>query len=327
MKKRWLCWVVWGVVLLTIHGAGHAAEKYPTRAIELVAPTRPGGSSDVVARLYNDVLSKNLKVPIIMVNRAGGAGSSGTIYVINAKKDGYTLLAEPGTPLVIVPAVNKEVTYDPVKDLTPLGYLGSIASAFAVKGDSPFKTLGEMMDYARQNPGKIRNGVGGMGTESQFNMEVVSLKAKVNLTTVPFQGGAEAMTALLGGHVDISCNTLAVLGPQIAAGKLRALAVTAKTRVPELPNIPTTAELGFPDASFEVWFGAFAPAGVPQSAVQVLVPAVEKTFKSPEVAERAKKIGLTMRYMGPAELSKFLEEAIRTAKKVAQDANIGPVGH
>jgi tripartite-type tricarboxylate transporter receptor subunit TctC len=108
---------------------------------------------------------------------------------------------------------------------------------------------------------------------------------------------------------------------------LRALAVTAKTRVPELPNIPTTAELGFPDASFEVWFGAFAPAGVPQSAVQVLVPAVEKTFKSPEVAERAKKIGLTMRYMGPAELSKFLEEAIRTAKKVAQDANIGPVGH
>ena len=327
MKKRWICWLVCGVALLTLYGVGHAAEKYPTRTIELVAPTRPGGSSDVVARIYSDVLSKNLKVPIVMVNRAGGAGSSGTIYVINAKKDGYTLLAEPGTPLVIVPAVNKEVTYDPIKDLTPLGYLGSIASAFAVKSDSPFKTLGEMMDYARQNPGKIRNGVGGMGTESQFNMEVLCLRAKLNLTTVPFQGGAEAMTALLGGHVDISCNTLAVLGPQIAAGKLRALAVTAKTRVPELPNIPTAAELGFPESSFEVWFGAFAPAGLPQSVVQVLIPAVEKTFKSPDVAERAKKVGLTLKYMGPDELAKYLEEAIRAAKKVAQDANIAPVTH
>ncbi len=132
------------------------------------------------------------------------------------------------------------------------------------------------------------------------------------------------MTALLGGHVDITCNSMAVLAPQLDAGKLRGLAVSSKTRLPQYPNIPTTTELGYPDASFEVWFGAFAPAGVPQFAIDVLVPAIEKTFKNTEVIERAKKVGLTPNYMGPEEFKKFLETSVRAAKKAAQDAGLKP---
>jgi len=311
-------------MVLTLCGVTLAAEKYPTRAIEFVAPTNPGGSSDIVARVYSDDLSKALKVPVNVVNRAGGAGSSGTIYVINAKKDGYTLLAGVSSSLVIVPNINKDITYDPVKDLIPLGHLGSIPSMFAVGSDSPFKTLGDLINYARQNPEKIRNGVGGIGTESQFNMEVLCVRANLNLTTVPFQGGRESMTALLGGHVDVACNSLSVLSSQVKANKLRGLAISSKKRHPDFPNIPTTTELGFPEASFEIWFGLFGPAGLPQHVVEVLIPVAEKVFKSPEVIERSKKAGLTPEYMGPEEMKKYLEVSIQSAKKVAQDAGIKP---
>ena len=132
------------------------------------------------------------------------------------------------------------------------------------------------------------------------------------------------MTALLGGHVDVDCNSLSVLSSQVKANKHRGLAISSKKRHPDYPNIPTTTELGFPEASFEIWFGLFGPAGIPQYAVEVLIPVAEKVFKSPEVIERSKKAGMTPDYMGPDEMKKYLEASIQSAKKVAQDAGIKP---
>ena len=242
--------------------------------------------------LTADDLSKALKVPVNVVNRAGGTGIQGVTYVVKGKKDGYTLLGTTGTPLIIMPDISKEVTYDPLKDLIPIGHLGFAPSVFAVRSDSPFKTLKELIEYARQNPGKLKNGAGGVGTESNFNLAILCSKEKIKITSVPFQSGGEAVPALLGGHVDMSSNTLATPGSpaqgrktsgagdriqKTASGSIRISRRRPKSVIPT-----SISRCGSP---------SLLPTGVPQQVVDVLVPAVEKVFESPEVIQRCVKIG------------------------------------
>jgi tripartite-type tricarboxylate transporter receptor subunit TctC len=219
-------------------------------------------------------------------------------------------------------AISPEVTYNPSKDLIPLGQIASIPSIFGVRSDSPFKTLDELIEYARKNPGKLKNCAAGLGAESQFNLEILCSYNKIKITTVPYQSGGEALPAILGGHVDIASLSLSTLGPQIKAGKLRGLAISSKARHPDFPNIPTTTELGHPYANLRIWSGMFAPVGVPQSVVDVLVPAVEKVFNHPDVVARATKAGFTMEFKGPEELRKFIESEIKIMGKVAQEAGL-----
>jgi tripartite-type tricarboxylate transporter receptor subunit TctC len=322
MKALRMIWLICGIICLVYSGGTQAQEKYPSRPIELVVPMAPGGNADVIARIYSEELARILKVPVNVVNRGGGAAIQGTTYVVNAKKDGYTLLAAPGTPITIMPTISSEVTYDPLKDLIPLGQIASIPSLFAVRTDSPFKTLDELIEYARKNPGKLKNCAAGLGAESQFNLEILCAHNKLKITTIPYKSGGEAMPALLGGHVDMASLSLSTLGSQIAAGKLRGLAITSKARHPNFPNVPTTAEAGHPYVNLRIWTGAFAPAGVPQSVLDVLIPAIEKTFKHPDVVDRAKKGNFTMEFRGPDEFRKFIESDIKTVQQVAKDANM-----
>ena len=323
MKGWKIVWLMSGIILLlTFYGLCLAQEKYPTRPIELVVPFGPGGSADLGARCYSDDLAKILNVTINVVNRAGGTGIHGTTYVINSKKDGYTLLGTTDTPLLIMPVISKEATYDPLKDVIPIGRFAHVYSIFAVRSDSPFKTLPELIEYARKNPGKLKNGAAGLGTESQFNLMVLCAKAKIKVTTIPFESGGENLTALLGGHVDMSSSSVASLGKHIMAGKLRGLAISSKKRHPEFPNIPTTTELGYPESNFAVWTGVLAPTGVPKQVVDVLVPAVEKAFKNPEVIKRAVNLGMVFEYMGPEELRKNLESDIKIIKEVSAEAGL-----
>lgn len=308
--------------VIAFQGVGNAQAKYPNRPIELVIPMAPGGSADITARLYTEELSKELKVPVNVVNRAGGAGIQGSAYVARAKKDGYTLLQGSATYLVIMPIISNEATYDPLKDFTPLGYFISVPSIFDVRSDSPFKTLNDLVDYARKNPGKLKNGAGGLGTVSYFNLEILCAKNNINITTIPFKSGGEALPALLGGHVDMISGTLSSEAPQIKAGKLRGLAITSKTRHPDFPEIPTTAELGYPYVNLSTWQGVFAPAGVPPSVVNTLVPALEKIFKNPEIRQRAVKAGYEPDWKGPEEFRKFVESEIRAVEKIAKDINM-----
>lgn len=300
----------------------YAQDKYPSRAIELVVPFSPGGTADVAARTYSDVLGKNLKVTVNVVNRAGGTGIQGTTYVIRSKKDGYTLLGTTDTPLMIMPVINKEVTYDPLKDVIPIGHLGYAPGLIAVKSDSPFKTLRELVEYARQNPGKLKNSSAGIGTESFFNLQILCSKEKIKIPTIPFKSGGEAMVSLLGGHTDLTSSSLASLKPQLKAGTIRGLAIFTKTRHPEFSNIPTAHELGYPEIILNVWSAVFAPAGVPNDVLDVLVPTVEKTFKDPEVIQRATNAGLIVEYLGPEETRKLLETGFNIVKKLAPEAGL-----
>ncbi len=322
--KRWqiIC-LVWGIVCVPYLGGALAAPgNYPARPIELVVPFSPGGNADVIARIYSEELARSLKGKIVVVNRGGGSGIQGTTYVIKSKKDGYTLLAAPGTPLTIMPAISNEVTYDPLKDLIPLGQIASVPSLFAVKNDSPFKTLNELVEYARKNPEKLRNSAAGLGAESQFNLEILCAHNKIKITTIPYKSGGEALPALLGGHGDMASLSLSTLGPQIQAGRIRALAITSAKRHPNFPDIPTTAELGYPYVNMNIWTGIFAPAGVPEAILKILRPAVEKTFNHPSVTSRAAKANFALEYKGPKEFRKFIEEQMQVADKVARDTNM-----
>jgi tripartite-type tricarboxylate transporter receptor subunit TctC len=297
-------------------------EKYPTRPIELVVPMAPGGFADIGTRVFSDELSKILKTPIAVVNRAGGTGVPATMYVIRSAKDGYTLLLGASSTHVIAPIINKEATFDTLKDFIPIGYFGAVPCAFAVRADSPIKTLSDLIETARKSPGKLKNGAGGMGTESQFDLEILCMNNNIKITTVPFSSGGEALPALLGGHVDMATSTLATFGPSIKAGKVRALAVTSESRHPEFPEIPTTADLGHPYISFYPWIGLLAPAGIPAAVQEILVSAVEKAFKNPDVISRAAKANVTVRYKGPEEYRKLIAEDTQSLTKVAREANL-----
>jgi tripartite-type tricarboxylate transporter receptor subunit TctC len=261
-------------------------------------------------------------VRVNVVNRAGGSGIQGITYVINADKDGYTLLHTPGTPITIMPAISSEVTYNPLKDLIPLGHFASVPSLFAVRSDSPFKTLADLIDYARKNPNKLNNASAGIGNESYFNLSILSSKIGIKINTIPFKGGGDALPALLGGHVDMATLSLTTLGPHIKAGKVRALAIACKDRTPDFPQIPTTTELGYPYVNIVIWSGVFAPTGTPRSVTEVLVQALEKVFKNTEVMQRAIKAGFTVEYRNPEEFRNFVEAQIRVVEEVVKSANL-----
>jgi tripartite-type tricarboxylate transporter receptor subunit TctC len=322
MRRFLLLGWVFGLVFVLFSAGVQAQDKYPNRAIELVVPMDTGGTADVIARAYSDNLAKLLNVPVTVVNRAGGTGIQGTTYVIRSKKDGYTLLASTDTPLMVMPVISKEVSYDPLKDVIPLGHIGYATGVIAVRNESPFKTLEELVDFARKNPGKLKNSASGIGTESFFNLQLLCQKEKIKIVTIPFKSGGEVMTSLLGGHTDMSSSSIISLGPQLKAGGLRGLAVSTKKRHPDYPNIPTTAEAGYPDVNLNVWLALFAPSGVPKQVVDVLMPAVEKVFKDPEVVKRALNAGLVVEYLGPQETRNLLESGMQIIRKLAPEAGL-----
>ncbi len=323
MKGRLLLCLFCLLIAFLFYGIGQAQEKYPNRAIELVVPFDPGGSSDIAARIYSDELGRVLNTTITAVNRAGGGGMQGAAYVAKAKKDGYTLLAGSGAGVVNGPILRKkECPYDPLKDLFPLANFVSTSTVFVVRSDSPFKTLADLKEFARKNPGKIKAGIAGVDNDSHFNLKLFESSNKIKITAIPFKGGGESLASILGGHVDMASNTLSTFSENIKAGKLRALCVVSRTRYPEFPDLPTTLELGEKDVNLSSWQGAFVTGGVPQNVLNVLIPAFEKVFQNPELQKMAEKAQFRPDYMGPEEYRKFIEACIQKVEQMAKEASL-----
>jgi tripartite-type tricarboxylate transporter receptor subunit TctC len=207
-----------GLTLLAFLGQPKAQEKYPNRMIELVVPYGPGGTNDITARIYSEKLAQALKVPVTVVNRPGGGGIQGVLYVTRAKRNGYTILSATGSNIVLVPIITPEATFDVLRDFFPLGQFGSVPSVFVVRDDSPIKSFRELVEYARKNPGKLSNAVAGCGTGSYCNLQILVAKNNLNINTIPFKSGAETTTALLGGHVDMTFVTQPAVGAHLKAG-------------------------------------------------------------------------------------------------------------
>lgn len=297
------------------------AQQYPSHPIQVIIPGAPGDAGDIAARLLIEELTKILKTSIVAVNKPGGAAAVGTDFVAKSKKDGYTLLYGITAGTVYSPALNQETTpYDPVRDLEPLGFHAFFPCAFCVQSESPWKNFTEVIEYAKNNPGKFRCSTLGVGSINHFQLGIIMSLTGVDITMVPFKGASPAVTGLLGGHVEGTFIGLPVLDPHMRSGKLRGVLLDRK--VADLPNIPTLRELGYTRDLPSPWAGLYAPAGIPEDVKKVLIPAIEKAIKTPDVISKMQKMLFLPTYKPPAEHRVLLVEDYENAKALVKKMGV-----
>jgi tripartite-type tricarboxylate transporter receptor subunit TctC len=290
------------------------AAGYPDRNIQLIIPNVAGAQMDITARLLAAELEKILGAKIIPNNKPGAGTVLGTEAAIRAKKDGYTLLYGSNAAFVTAPACTPEIVhYDPIRDAEPLGLHYFFPQTVTVRSDAPWKTFPELVDYAKKNPGKIRVSTTGVGTGPHLIVETIQSITDIRWTHVPFEGGESVITAVLGGHVEATCDTLAKVKPHVDAGKMRILLITRK--MPGYPDVPTITELGYKQPLFGGWFGMYAPVGIPEEVKNLLVPAVEKAVRITK--PKIDALRSICEYRSPSEQRKMTEEEYKKAVEIA----------
>ena len=286
-----------GIVLLATimsfmwPGPSLAAEDYPKGPVQIVIPFGPGGLTDIFWRSTSEFIANNMKGTIVLVNKPGGGGVVGTSFGANAKPDGYTLFSANSDPLTISTVFTPNVPYDPDKDVTYIAKMAAFAFTIAVQGDSPFKTIEDVVAYAKANPKKLKGSVMGVGSTPHTILEVFNRDAKIEITPVPFDSGGESVTNLLGGHTDLTVVSLPSLKSHVLSGKARILAFCSPKRISDFPDVPTIAEKGYKRSSIATGVGLAGPKGLPPAMVSKWAAAVDKTFKDPKVIEVIQKLG------------------------------------
>lgn len=286
-------------MLRTIAAAGLAAVSisstalaaWPERNITLIACFPAGGGTDIAARLIASPLGDALHTPVIVENRGGAGGNIGTAVAARAAPDGYTFLV-CSSAFVVNPSLYAKTSYDPFKDFTPIMVLGASPNVLTVPAQSDIKSMPELIARAKANPGKLNWTSPGAGTTPYLAGELLQLRTDTKMVHIPFTGAGPALTAALGGQVDMYTANLGSLQPQIQAGKIRAIAVTAAKRWPDLPDVPTLDEEGVHDAVSDTFQGLFAPAGTPQPVIDRMVKEVQAILARPDIQDRYAKSGL-----------------------------------
>lgn len=298
------------------------AQPYPERNIQLIIPTPPGSAVDIVGRLVAEELGKTLRTQVITLNKPGASMTSGTDAVVRSKKDGYTLLYATTTAMVYSRVPNPEmVPYDPIKDLEPLGMHLWVPATLVVKQDSPWKTFSEYVEYGKKNPGKLSISIHSIGAIEHFNLEVIKSLTDTQFNLIPFKGAAEALTGLMGGHVDSSFVGLALTLPHVKSEKMRILLTSRKW--PGLPELPTITELGYKQELGAGWFAFYAPAGIPEEVRKLLVSSFERIARNPEMTSKINGMGFTVDYKSPEELKRIMTEDFKMAMAIAQKIGLG----
>ncbi len=304
------------IFLLNLTATAVHAQSYPNRTIQLIISIPAGGGGDITGRILADELGKLIGQQIIVSNKGGASSTLGTDQLAKSKNDGYTLGYTDSAAMVYSRLILPEPPpYDPVKDFDHLGLHAFFPISVAVKTDSPWTTFNELVDYAKKNPGKLRVSTAGVGTTSNFDVQIVQSLTGAQFTLVPFKGGEAVVTALLGGHVEVSFDIVGKFTPHVDAGKLRLLLVTRK--VPGLPKVPTITELGYKRDLLTGFFGMSGPAGMPEEVKKALIPAIEKAVKYPEGKAKIEKLGYVVEYRTPAEMRKQIIEDYESASVVA----------
>ena len=299
-----------------------AQETYPAKPIRLVVPYPPGGASAVTARLIGQKMAEAWGQQVVIDNRPGANGIVALEHVARQAPDGYTLLFANLGPNAINPAIYSKLPYDPVKDFVTITLTTLVPQVLVVAPTFEARTLKELLDYARANPGKLNYGNGGNGSSNHLGVELMALLAGVTLTAVPYKGDAQAMTDVMSGQVALTLPTVVAATPHIRSGKLRALAVGTKSRVASLPEVPTVQEAGVPGYESFSWGGVMAPAGMPAPIVNKLHAEIARILKLPDIQERLLGLGATVSAAGPAEFLNFLQAEIRKWDSVAKRAAI-----
>ncbi|ANN68825.1 Bug family tripartite tricarboxylate transporter substrate binding protein [Bordetella bronchialis] len=302
-------------VLLAACGMAHA--EYPDHPIKMIVPWPPGGGVDTMGRLVAQGLSQELGQPVIVDNRAGAGGNIGTELAARQPADGYNLLMGSISPNAINVYLYSHLGFDPVKDFTPITYVSAVPNILVVPASSPFKTMKELVDYAKANPGKLNYGSAGVGSSQHLAAVQFMAATKINIVHVPYKGTSPAEADLMAGHVSLMLDTTTCL-PLVKSGKLRALAVASRQRNAQLPDVPTLDELGVPNVYASSWYGLMGPKGMPKDVVEKLNKATNAVLKNPEIRQRMLDYGAEIGGGTPQEYATFIDEEIKRYKPIVE---------
>ena len=284
------------------------SQEYPNRTVKIVVPFAPGGPTDVVARIIAQKLTESLGQSFIVENRPGATGMIGSAAVASSPADGYTLLMN-SLSSYISPYLSKNSTLNPVKDFTPIINLANLPFYFVSNPKLPINNLPDLVALAKKNPNSINFGSPGIGSAGHLCTEMLMMDTDIKMTHVPYsKGAALAVAALIAGEIDFICDTISTSNIHVRSGKLRGIALASSKRFPTAPEIPTTAEAGLPNFELIIWFGLFAPTGLPTAINQKLSIEINKIMQTPELRERVLNIGGEFTTNTPEQFSEFLKK-------------------
>lgn len=311
-----------GAAALATHPALRAQGGFPQRPITLVVPSAPGGTTDFTARLIADSLSRALGQPVIVDNKAGGAGNIGNQFVAKSRPDGHTLLVAYSGYQVGNPHLFPNAGWDPIKDFTPVAMLTRTPQVIVTKAGLQANTLAELVALAKANPGRLNYASSGNGSIQHVAGELFKQLTGTFITHIPYRGAGPAVQDLIGGQVDLFITTPASVVQHVKAGKLKALAVSSNARLAALPQVPTAVEAGLKGFTLDSWFALYGPAGLPAEVVQTLSAEVGKILALPETRRKAEESGTSVEVMSPTQLAEFTRKELDYWGKVIRSSKI-----
>lgn len=296
------------------------AQGYPVKPLRLIAPF-PTGASQILAHLLSEKLSEPLGQPVVIDYRPGGGGNIGAEIAARTPPDGYTLVILSASHATS-PSMYRKLKYDIVRDFAPVSMAATVPNLIVVHPSLPVKTLKELAAVARASPGKLSFGSGGVGSSNHLASELFSSINKVKMVHVPYKGASIALTNILSGEADMVVVTVPATIPFIQAGRLRGLAVLDTKRVPQLPQLPTSAEAGMPDLQLTTWYGVATPAGVPAPIIDRLHKELSAAMQTQDVKQRLAKVGIDAAHSTPAEFGNYIKSEVTRWAKVIHEAKI-----
>ena len=297
------------------------SQPFPTGPINVVVPLAPGDAADIAARAQADEIARLLKTPVVTINRPGAGGAVGTSAVVQARKDGHTILFAQNSALTFRAVLEPQsVTYDALRDLIPLGSTSRTPIVLVVRSDAPYRTFGDMIEYARKNPRQVRIGHPGSGSVGDFCVQLMNGLTGAQLVPVPYVGAAPAISALHGEHIEGVVLSLGALSAHIKANAFRAL--VASSRLPEFADVPTLRELGYPEELFDIWFSFHAPAGIPEDARKALVGAIEQAVRAPAITAKLASLGIVQSYATPEQTAEAIRAEFRRVSEMARKTGL-----
>lgn len=312
-----------GAAALGLVAAAALAQKYPSRPVTIIVPHAVGGTTDIVARLVGQTIGNGLGQPLVVDNKAGGAGAIGWGIVARSAPDGYTLLTTEMS-MAVAPALQQQLPFDANKGFVHIATAASAPHVLVVNPSVPAKTLQEFIAYAKSNPGKLNYGSGGNGTNTHLGGELLKKEAGVSLVHIPYKGAGAVLQDLMGGQVQALVTSIPTALPHIKSGKLRALVVTSAKRSALLPGVPSAPEAGLPKFVMDFWVGFAAPSGTPPTVVEQLNKAVVTAVHSEEGRKRLADLGLTPVGNTPAAANKLVQDETQRWGAVVKAAGIKP---
>lgn len=295
------------------------ADAYPDRAIRLVVPYAVGGATDVIGRVMARYLGETLGQSIVVENKPGAGGSTGSTYASKQPADGYTLVMMVESSHAVNPNVYAKPAYDPVKDFTPITNIANVPGVMVVSATSNYQTVQSVIDAARQDPGKLNYGSSGNGGYSHLSGALFGNTTQTNITHVPYKGLGPALNDLMAGQIDVVFDNMPSSGGLIAGNKLRALAVSSPSRLAALPDVPTYAEVGLEPMNEMSWYGLGAPAGLSPEVLSKLSAAAEKALKNPELIKTIEQQGAIVDFQTPQQFRDTVERSNKAWGQLIQD--------